>query len=1513
MQRSLYPDGILVDTTVLAFTELSKASEILRARTNWTSRGIYSGGAITVGAVDNTRIDIAGFTGFVPNGEYVALVGNLASIQLDSAVLNDVNYVVAFYTESETLTQPHETLGVTYATRAVGSYRVRVYEESLFLALPMTDANLANDARDRALLLGKVTGNGVGVVLTSSNITSPTVYNNILYSDPMIPLTIPGVTISGVSPGMSTGAGTLDYTWAAGPIYGLQWTSFGGGAGAVVNPTIDGDYAVLDGAGEFLTISVVISQLSTATPISETLTIHNLYEQAIPRQTAIDNLHRNMTGTGTPTPTNAHGLSLDDLSGSDFGLLAEHRDTQHSVAGINHISSPAIFSGSITFPVGGDLFSIVAPALGDLYYINGQKLNTLTPTSFQFIPTVVPSSASGVHMYEVGVSDSEDSYVTLKMSFPAPRTASGCFIVDASDEYPAGVANLALTVTNPAGTDIYSFSWDAGETVTVYATDAPHMIRLFAVDAIRWIDVWVNTTGGSANADFNPPPAVGVYSDAITIFASADITQNMPLASFPGAWDVTAAPPRFQIGYPTFGVTRNFVDKRRWGTLAKENIADETLRELIYNPLDELHYSGILYSRNALHGNFELFNIAALSISVRGGAYYCRGERIEFEGNSRLLIDNTVNLLYLDLNNTLQVLDVTADFTGMSEALEYLIGRGQLMPLVNDSQYPERGCPLYEFTTVAGAITRTRNIARNVNGGQLNPWSVGNFALLPQPVAAFDSLYSAFLYAGLRSSGIEIELTGASFLTEHVVQPSGVDVRGHLAYSQLVIQAVDLTGAWEMSIGNRIKDVYMSTASDASAAIEPKSDCTISGCEYHASGANSGIFVISSLAVDNVRVEGCEINTRSGAVVLNNSANTNIFVRDNVITGTANNSALGYGLITVLGTGLHVTGNHVVSDNSTDLTACIQVQSGSFSLYVEDNILRLGDGSAAAAAEYGLKVMDDVSTARITGNDIQRTTGETSQVGIGIYVVGGVNVYIGDNTVSYTGVGIQVANYEPVGLATHSLVNFQVRDNNITGSYHRGIDIDMDALAASYTVSGMQVENNRIFFLTKGASGLLLFGNEVYGIRFLADLSGGIKTSVLEGLSFCDNNVNYVRNTVDSAYGVYLACSAGATDTTALVGLRVDGNQVNSFQGADTFDTVGVYTDFRFQDNSLDNSICNNIVATESVATTPGSLVVGIYSSISGGCKVSSNFVNMYGATDTIIADGIHLLGPSSIAGDNHVQANWIGLSNFEDDALISDNIINSNGVGILNPTSADRVSISDNHVTVVALNAVTTGVAPTATAGGIYAGGGELSVEGNKVVLYGETVAGPAYSVPDEGAHIFVTSSSCAINSNQTSLGNDIDEVASLAPDPTTRRAYHIYYQPTAIVSNAVINDNKIENYVAGGSAMCGIYLEVVFGGSTFVYCAVSGNHIRGSNLSVVPNIPCNANEFPYEFGSHFAQNVGLNIYCVAQNNVVMAENAGVANYPAIYWADATTQEPFTSGTPSGFATNFSPGVGFW
>ena len=48
MEGSRYPNGVLIDRTALRRTETSKASQILRMRTDVTSRGVLSGGEICV-------------------------------------------------------------------------------------------------------------------------------------------------------------------------------------------------------------------------------------------------------------------------------------------------------------------------------------------------------------------------------------------------------------------------------------------------------------------------------------------------------------------------------------------------------------------------------------------------------------------------------------------------------------------------------------------------------------------------------------------------------------------------------------------------------------------------------------------------------------------------------------------------------------------------------------------------------------------------------------------------------------------------------------------------------------------------------------------------------------------------------------------------------------------------------------------------------------------------------------------------------------------------------------------------------------------------------------------------------------------------------------------------------------------------------------------------------------------------------------------------------------------------
>jgi len=1513
MRGSLFPNGVNVDHAALRRTETTKAEEILRNRLNWTSRGMYTGGVITVnttGAPPYLHIDVAQLSGFTPSGDFIETSSDYYDISLDDETNGVVNLVCAVYTESEIHRQPHETDGETWPTHSEGAWRIRVYSAANYAALPTTDGNLASDAKDRCLIVGEVTANGPASSLTASSIEGPATFSNILYANPRIPVTIPGVTISGVSPGMSTGLGTLDYTWAVGPVYGLQWISFAGGAGAVVNPTVDGAIDVLDGAGEFLTLEIVISQLSTISPISEAIDIINMYEQDIPRLTGEDDLHRNMQGTGTPTPQNPHGQTLDDFGGASFGLLEEHQDVMHAV-GIWRGSSPAIFSGSITFPMGGDLFSIMSPALSDLYYINGRKLNTLTPLSFQFTPSVIPSSASGSHFYEIFADDDGVAGVTLKMSFPDPRTVSGCWIVDASDEYPVGAADLALTVTNPAGIFQYAFSWDGGENVTANDTQLPHIIRLFASDAKKWIDVYVNTVGGVANPD-GVLPGLGVYSDVITIFASADLSQNLPIASVCGWYD--ALTPRFKIGYAPYSGTRDFVDKRIWGTLATENIADSALQELVYSPQDELHYSGILYSRSALHDNFEIWGAAALNINIRGGAYYCRGERIDYGGDTGYaLIDNTVNLLYLNPDGQLGLLDVTVDFVGMSEALEYLLGRSQLMEDGHTSQYPERGVPLFEFTTAGGAITNTQNLMRNVNG-PVEPWSVAMFTAQTHPVSAFDNLRAAFLYAGLAAGECEITLTGPSFITEKIVQPLGVNVRGvvhgsiamGVAYGSVVsIAAIDATGIWELSAGCKVKDVYIDMQADAGAVIEVADNTEVSGCTYVSGTPNADVFCISALAVSNVRVEGNTVTTLSGAVVLTHANCSNISVTGNIINQTANNSGLGYGLIDVVGTNLYIDDNTLTTDNSVDFTTGINIASGSSQVHITGNALRIGDGTAAAAAaEYGIRLVDNVFSAWVNNNFISRVVGDTSQVGIGISSEAGSDVFISENTIYSLGVGIQF--YSSVGAPVFT--NIQVCKNDIVACYHRGIDFDITA-AHTPVMSGIQVDGNRIFSMTKGAAGLLVFGAQLFGIRFEVMVVGAGHTTYFEGISFSNNSLSWLDNAADGTWGIYAQHLANIGDATTVLGLRINDNQVVDFMADGGPDAAGVFVDFANLDTTRGATVSNNVISTTSSVSNVGSAVWGIAVSLDE-CCIDGNVVKILGTTTAKQGSGILSAGTRSVVSSNVVRANWVGISNLGPGAVVNSNQIEAYGVGILNDVAATLTSIKDNTVDVTTVNSVIT-VQPADSCGCIV-GGGDVSILDNTLSISG---SGVPINVPDYCAHIYVASTSAKICGNKTRLGNTLKAVGGVSGPGSGNPAYHIFFGSTGAINNALISDNFVNNFDNVGGAKCvnGIWFEDLGGVTSLTHVTVNSNHIRGSNLMLPAPGAAAWGDYPFEYCNLLQVLVGSS-YAVTHSNTILAEGAGALDYPAIYWANAATQQPF-QGAPlikSSWATKLSP-VAYW
>jgi len=1262
MNSSTYPDGVLVDHVALRRTELTKAAEILRNRVDLSSRGMFSGGAITVNAIDGTKIDIAMLSGFAPNGEFLETDSDYYSIALQDYTLNTTNVIVAVYTENATYRQPTESSGITLPTCAEMAWRIRVYSEANFALLAATDPNLGNDAIDRCIIIGKVTANGALVNLTTSNIFSPTSYTALLYSSPMTFTTIPGVTVLAVSTDTVPGVGALEHYCLGGPVQYLRWQAPNMVAWAAPPPgappgfgwveiTVDGNYSLPGSTGTYITVQVILSMLPTVitTLTSAAATIYDIYYQEIPRQTSEDLLHRSLLGSGILTPNNPHALSVSDLSGSDLGLLAEHEDTQHG-NGFLRISSPSCAQATISFPLTADALNLVPMTGVDAYLCNGKRITTFAPTSFMFDAATIPTSVSGSHGYEVLLSDDGVAFVNHKCMVDesgGPRTVTGTWIVGWSENYPAGAYDLSLTV----GAN-YALSWDSGEVVTVLSTAASQVVRLFAADSEKWVDVYVNTDTALISPDGNLPGA-GVVVDSVIMYATPDLTQNLLISTLCGWWDLGAAPPRFGIGFPPYGVSREVVDTRPYGTLAAENVSDSLLEEL-RAPEDELHESGVLYKRNTTYYDFATYAPAGLSISIRGGGLYCRGKRIDFAGATQVLYDNKTNLLYVDAGGTLRVIDVTTTFAGsVPNAVNYVIGGTKLIPWASDVYHgdvddPERGVALYAITTAGGAITSTVNLMYNING-PCPQWSVSSFT--SAALSTFDSLYSAFLYAGLRTARdkkLVITLNGASSITATVTQPSNVEVVGGSG-AIVSINVVDAAGAWRLSAGCKVSGFSILMTVDGGVGIALQTGVTVEHCYYTSSAANTDTFLYSGGSYTMVHLLNNTVLPRTSFVTATSGQNYSWWISNNTVIQAGANTVAG-SLINVRGYNINVKNNKLVTNNTTALTEAIKGRMDGEWL-IDGNDIELGTG-ADTAYHYGIYMSANNYSPRIINNTIKSYTGSVSHVDVGIYVDSGSAIIKG-NTFASLGCGIMVK--------SNVISNLQIEGNNITGCYHYGILVAPSGAGTDFTVfDNVSIRGNTISGITKNAGGAGTFGTDAWGIFVF----GSIASSVVVGnLTITDNAVSTITSALGVVHGIrgfFYYDTAAAPILAGYECISVNGNNVRDLSSS-LGSVGGIYLEFIAL--NLGNP---SILACRSISISNNN-VKGVLSS-------STNAYGIYCAIDLDTSHTTTGLNGLAVNGNN-VSGFWGDLT----DPTSTSAGIHLDGVSILDEVWA--VTCNSNNV----------------------------------------------------------------------------------------------------------------------------------------------------------------------------------------------------------------------------------------
>jgi hypothetical protein len=560
MDRSLYPEGVEVHQQDLERTETTKAEQLKQRLLDSASMGVVSGGAILPNGI---LVKVGPFTGYTPSSEYITWV-NTQSYALADYALNAINYVLAIYTEQDTVYEPHETNGNSYPTNAARDVRIRVLSSAEYAALPVTDDNLNNDALDRALLLATVKAGGTGVNILSSNITQSSDFGGAVVATNTTG-NITGVSIISAEKTTQTGAGTLVLT-VVGAVKTVTWQSPADLApGSGVNISASGTYFVFSGNSiQYLKLSVIASSLPGASA-TDTIQITNIYAQTIYRFTPEDAQHRTMIGTGVPSAINPHGLSTTDI-GVDI-MFNTHQRILHN----NGIlpGSSAGFLQCIVNTSGADSLNIGVPVSGDRYYDGGIEHNDVGTGAGESLPRVlsflsldptqilfdifITSSVSGVGIplkrerarYDVPLSTLSNK---VQLRDIDPNTASGAASLSYND------SNKTLSYKAPGDSTF-------GLTVPVPTSGSPKVIRLWSGNNSNYVDVYVNINlSGVGNILANLTVS--------STYTGIDVATHMKIATVMWYND------ELGNGYPIFG--NNLVkDQRTYGMLCAGNLRDD--------------------------------------------------------------------------------------------------------------------------------------------------------------------------------------------------------------------------------------------------------------------------------------------------------------------------------------------------------------------------------------------------------------------------------------------------------------------------------------------------------------------------------------------------------------------------------------------------------------------------------------------------------------------------------------------------------------------------------------------------------------------------------------------------------------------------------------------------------------------------------------------------------------------------------------------------------------------------
>jgi len=489
MDRSLYPEGVEVHQSDLKHTEDTRSFHILQRHIDNTFPGVVAGLSVTPNTGNPALLDVEAGYGYTSDGELAELESGITAVSLANSSVGVENLVVLVYTESYDRPQPHETSGDSFPTEANRSVRLRVFTRAQYDALPESDDNFDNDARNRTLIAASVIAQGSGVSIPSSAIQLPPIFGSAI-NIANLTNNVTGVTISSAEAGTANGNGTLVFNFNDGT---LTWTAPDDTTGNPVN-VLDGGFFELESFPSNKTLTVFVS--SAILPVSnqtDTIQVQNLYYEDAPRHSSNDIHHRSLVGSGVPTPNNPHGLTLSDL-GISGTPIEEHQTLMHS-NGIRRDSDITTLQAVVNTGASPDELSIT---VGPNFYV--YLRGTLFISSNQTAVPMTDVVDNTQILFEIFAKNGPNSQTDIekreRVRFDTLSTLTTYVqLRDLSEGTVAGAGQIAFTTASNLLT--YTAPGDSAGPAKAIPSSGSLPMRLFSNNGIDYIDLLVSSSLGT--------------------------------------------------------------------------------------------------------------------------------------------------------------------------------------------------------------------------------------------------------------------------------------------------------------------------------------------------------------------------------------------------------------------------------------------------------------------------------------------------------------------------------------------------------------------------------------------------------------------------------------------------------------------------------------------------------------------------------------------------------------------------------------------------------------------------------------------------------------------------------------------------------------------------------------------------------------------------------------------------------------------------------------------------------